>query len=145
LFYTGITRLAKNILQDVVDRFNENRPDYLFTVDWVRQLALNARSAIARRDMHELARTINSSWEANNRIHASTTNEQVEALRAGTSGLWRGMKLLGAGGGGYALFVSEDPDQGEALRLRLRESFENERARIVDFSLNPLGLQVTVS
>ncbi len=145
LFYTGITRLAKNILQEVVDQFNDNTPSYLFTVDQVRQLAVDARSAIAHRDILHLAHIINRSWVANNLIHPSTTNEQVERLREGTKGLWRGMKLLGAGGGGYALFISENCSQAEELRARLRTDFEDRKARIVDFALNPLGLQVTVS
>ena len=55
------------------------------------------------------------------------------------------MKLLGAGGGGFALFMSPDRGAAEALKAVLTRQFEDERARIVDFSLNKKGLQVTVS
>jgi galactokinase/mevalonate kinase-like predicted kinase len=145
LFYTGITRLAKNILQDVVDNSNAMTPAYLFTIDRVRQLAREARDALSLRDMQMLARVINGSWGANILIHPGTSNDEVDALRYGTHGLWAGMKLLGAGGGGYALFLSESESQADALRDKLRRDFENEKARIVDFSLNPAGLQVSVS
>ncbi len=64
---------------------------------------------------------------------------------AATSPYFDGMKLLGAGGGGFALFLSPDPAAAKALRALLAERFENERARLVDFSLNKIGLEVTVS
>ncbi len=62
-----------------------------------------------------------------------------------TARYWKGMKLLGAGGGGFALFVS--PDHRSAVRLRslLAERFEDDRARLVDFGLDKRGLEVTVS
>jgi galactokinase/mevalonate kinase-like predicted kinase len=55
------------------------------------------------------------------------------------------VKLLGAGGGGYALFLSPSPREAEAVREVLRRRFENERARLVDFSLSTCGLEVSVS
>jgi galactokinase/mevalonate kinase-like predicted kinase len=55
------------------------------------------------------------------------------------------MKLLGAGGGGYALFLSDSSRRAEELRRLLRERYENDRARIVDMSLNQAGLKVSVS
>ena len=78
-------------------------------------------------------------------IHQSTTNEEIEAVIQSTSPFFSGMKLLGAGGGGFALFFSPDAKQARLLRSLLAERFENERARLVDFSLNKRGLEVTVS
>lgn len=145
LFYTGVTRLAKNILQDVVARVNERTPAYLFTLDRIRSLAVEAREAIGLRDLSRLARVIAGSWQANKLIHASTTNDEVERMLTGTASHYSAVKLLGAGGGGFALFVSESREQADALRSTLRARFENQRARVVDFALNREGLQVTVS
>jgi galactokinase/mevalonate kinase-like predicted kinase len=145
LFYTGITRLAKNILADVVDRVNGADKAYLFTLRHMAQLALDAKDAIERRDAAALADVVALSWAANKRIHASTTNEEVEEILAATRPQFRGVKLLGAGGGGYALFLSPDRRAAEAVRDVLRRRFENERARLVDFSLSTCGLEVSVS
>lgn len=144
LYYTGVTRLAKNILQDVVSQVNTRTPSYFFTLNHIRDLSLSARQAISLRNLPMMATTLAQSWEANKRIHPGTTNKEVEELLGRVRGLYRGMKLLGAGGGGYALFVSENGSQAEELRHRL-EAIENPRARVVDFSLNRNGLQVTVS
>ena len=145
LFYTGITRLAKNILADVVDRVNGAEKAYLFTLRHMAQLALDAKDAIERRDAGALGDVIALSWAANKRMHPSTTNEDVEEILAATRPHFRGVKLLGAGGGGYALFLSPDRREAEAVREVLRRRFENERARLVDFSLSTCGLEVSVS
>jgi galactokinase/mevalonate kinase-like predicted kinase len=145
LFYTGITRLAKNILAEVVDQVNGASKAYLFTLRHMAQLALDAKSAVERRDKDSLADVIALSWAANKRIHPSTTNEEVEEILAATRPHFRGAKLLGAGGGGYALFLSPGPRQAEAVRDVLRRRFEDRRARLVDFSLSTCGLEVSVS
>ncbi|HYN03354.1 MAG TPA: L-fucokinase [Vicinamibacteria bacterium] len=145
LFYTGITRLAKNILAEVVDQVNGSSKAYLFTLRHMAQLALDAKDAIERRDPVALGDVLALSWAANQRVHPSTTNEEVEEILAATRAHFRGVKLLGAGGGGYALFLSADRRQAEAVRDVLRRRFENERARLVDFSLSTCGLEVSVS
>jgi galactokinase/mevalonate kinase-like predicted kinase len=145
LFYTGLTRLAKNILQEVVDHVNGMDRAYLFTHGRLRSLAQEARDAISLRDLPRLAAIVGESFRENKLIHASTTNEDIDALVARAAPYYRSMKLLGAGGGGFALFMSSDRGSAEALRELLVRDFENERARIVDFSLNKKGLQVTVS
>ena len=145
LFYTGVTRLAKGILKDVVDRVNGMERSYLFTHNRIGELAREGTEAISLRDFARLSRVIGESFKENKLIHQSTTNEEIETVIQATSPFFSGMKLLGAGGGGFALFFSPDGSKARTLRSLLSERFENERARLVDFSLNKKGLEVTVS
>ncbi len=145
LFYTGVTRLAKGILKDVVDRVNGMERSYLFTHNRIGELAREGRDAISLRDLARLSRVIGESFRENKLIHQSTTNEEIEAVIKASQPFFSGMKLLGAGGGGFALFVSPDSENARSLRSLLSKRFENERARLVDFSLNKKGLEVTVS
>lgn len=146
LYYTGTTRLAKNILQDVVDRVNLREPAYLFTHRTLVSLAKRARRAIELRDYPSLCRVVAGSWQANKRIHHSTSNEEIEALLADASPYSAGAKLLGAGGGGFALFLSRSAEDADRLRNQLaRRSAESELARLVEFSLSRQGLEVSVS
>jgi galactokinase/mevalonate kinase-like predicted kinase len=144
LYYTGATRLAKNILQEVVGRSNSMDPAYLFTLRSLKGIARRARETIALRDRAGLAKVLTASWEANKRIHESTTNREVESLLSSVRDLYSGMKLLGAGGGGFVLFLSETPGDAEALQERLAGR-DDERARVVGMGLNTSGLEVTVS
>ena len=146
LYYTGVTRLAKNILQEVVDRVNQREPAFLFTHEYLRSLAREARSAIALRDYPRLTGVIRGSWRANKLIHASTTNEDIETLLSSTAEHWSAIKLLGAGGGGYGLFLSDTVDQANRLRDALAaHAADSPSARLVEFSLSRPGLQVSVS
>jgi galactokinase/mevalonate kinase-like predicted kinase len=145
LYYTGVTRLAKNILKEVVDRVNGMERAYLFTHGRLAALAKDARDAISLRDLVWLGGIVDESFRENKLIHASTTNSEIDAMVEATRPYCRGMKLLGAGGGGFALFMSPDRRAAEALRETLARDFEDERARLVDFGLNKRGLQVTVS
>jgi galactokinase/mevalonate kinase-like predicted kinase len=145
LYYTGVTRLAKNILKEVVDRVNGMERAYLFTHGRLAALAKDARDAISLRDVVWLGDIVDESFRENKLIHASTTNADIDALVATTKPYCRGMKLLGAGGGGFAFFMSPDRRAAEKLRETLTKDFEDERARLVDFGLDKRGLQVTVS
>lgn len=145
LFYTGVTRLAKSILSDVVDRVNGMERAYLFTHGRLAELARDARDAISLRDLGRLGRIVAESFLENRLVHASTTNAEIDELVRVTGPYRGGMKLLGAGGGGFALFMSPDRAKADALRALLARRFEGERARIVEFSLNKRGLQVTAS
>ena len=146
LYYTGVTRLAKNILQEVVDRVNSREPAYLFTHECLRSLAREARDAVSLRDFDRLAAVVRGSWRENRLIHPSTTNDEIDALLAETAANWSAVKLLGAGGGGYALFMSRSVDQANCLRdVLAARSAASAAARLVGFSLNKTGLQVTVS
>ncbi len=55
------------------------------------------------------------------------------------------VKLLGAGGGGYLLFLAKDPAAAARLKAELQSNPPNPRARFVDFNLSETGLQVTRS
>ena len=145
LFYTGFTRLAKNILKEVVEQANSNTPSYIFTLKYIKQLALNTKNAVSARDLPMLAEILFQSWEANKKIHYNATNETIDEMLGATRAYYIGVKLLGAGGGGYALFISRNLHQGKALKQLLEKEYSNEKARLVDFSLNMEGLQVSVS
>lgn len=148
LFYTGATRLAKNILQEVVDGFNSMSPAYIFTVRRIGYLADAAREAFALRDIDRLAWVIDESWKQNKLIHPSTSNEEIDEMLSMVRGYYTSQKLLGAGGGGFAFFISRDAYWAERLREALviaSTAAGNKRARVVDMSLNQSGLQVTVS
>jgi len=145
LFYSGVTRLAKNILGEVVSRVDGMERSFLFTHGRLRELALEAREALSLRDLRRLAAVVDSSFAENKLIHASTTNTEIENLVAAVRPHVAGMKLLGAGGGGFAYFISPDRREADRLRELLDARFADERARLVDFSLNKDGLEVTLS
>ena len=60
-----------------------------------------------------------------------------------TEPYYRAVKLAGAGGGGYALFLSDSSAQAQSLREALGK-ISGTGSGVVPFKLNRTGLQVSV-
>jgi len=102
LFYTGITRRADTILAEQ----NSNVPATLPQLDLLRDLAGFAVERLKNGDVDAIGPALRESWEAKRKLAAGVSNEQVDravirALDAGASGV----KLTGAGGGGFLVVV----------------------------------------
>ncbi len=102
LFYTGTTRKAQDLLQRQSDRTSVNRP----ALERMRELAHEARDAIARTDFARLGAILHEGWELkrglSQGISSATIDGQYAAARA--AGAWGG-KITGAGGGGFLLLI----------------------------------------
>ena len=145
LYYTGITRLAKNILAEIVRGIFLNSPAHLSIIADIGANAEYAATALQRCDYGLLLAAIRRSWELNQRLDSGTNPPPVQAIldRAGAD--LAAAKLLGAGGGGYLLMFARDDDAGARIRATLTANPPNPRARFVDFQVSETGLQVTRS
>lgn len=146
LYYTGITRLAKNILQDIVRGMFLNAPRVLDPLAEIGNNASRVCDAIGAGDYEGLCRAVARSWRANQALDAGTNPPAVQSIldTIADDGL-AAAKLLGAGGGGYLLMLARDEHMAQVIRDRLMQNPPNPRARFVAFSLSNTGLQVTRS
>ncbi|MBN1362676.1 MAG: hypothetical protein JW993_18910 [Sedimentisphaerales bacterium] len=143
LYYTGVTRLAKNILQQVVGRYLNRDRATLATLDHIGRVARDVMDTFIRKDIEAFGHLIDTAWQLNKRLDPNSTNDEVEALLARIGPHVFGAKLLGAGGGGFMLMVCKSPDDAAAIRAMLEAKPPNERARFFDFSISNEGLVVT--
>lgn len=145
LYYTGITRLAKNILAEIVRRMFLGTRESERTLASIRVNARRLYRSFQYAQEEEVAEALRRSWELNCRLDPGTTNEPIEALLSPLQPHLRAWKLLGAGGGGYLLMLAHDEPSAMRIRRFLDQKPPNPRARFVDVSLARQGLQVTVS
>ncbi|HEY5913240.1 MAG TPA: bifunctional fucokinase/fucose-1-phosphate guanylyltransferase [Verrucomicrobiae bacterium] len=145
LYYTGLTRLAKNILAEIVRGFFLNSPRHLGLLADIAANADFASAAVQKCDDDMLLAAIRSSWSLNQRLDPGTNPPAVQQILDRVQDYLGAAKLLGAGGGGYMLLFAKDETAGNRLRETLTASPPNPRARFVDFSLSETGLQVTRS
>jgi galactokinase/mevalonate kinase-like predicted kinase len=145
LYYTGITRLAKNILGEIVRGIFLNSPSHLGIIADIGANADYARSAIQKCDYAALQAAIRSSWALNQRLDAGTNPPDVQHILDRVQDYLGATKLLGAGGGGYLLLFGKDETAAAKIKQLLTSSPPNARARFVDFSLSETGLQLTRS
>ena len=145
LYYTGLTRVAHNILKEIVRGIFLNDGATLDCLGAIGRNAAYVHDAIQRQDYAGFGEAIRRSWELNQRLDAGTNTAATQAIMEAVGGDLLSAKLLGAGGGGYFLMVARDADAAHRVRRILSERPPNPRARFVNFSLSTTGLQVTRS
>jgi galactokinase/mevalonate kinase-like predicted kinase len=145
LYYTGVTRLAKNILSEIVRGIFLNSPTHLGLISEIGANARIAGAAIQQCNYDELCAAIRTSWRLNQRLDPGTNPPPVSAILHPVQDYLAATKLLGAGGGGYLLMFAKDEEAAVRIRKTLTANPPNQRARFVNFSLSDTGLQVTRS
>ncbi|MGQ1891815.1 bifunctional fucokinase/fucose-1-phosphate guanylyltransferase [Thermophagus sp. OGC60D27] len=145
LYYTGITRVAKNILQEIVRGMFLNQGSRLRIIDAIKEHAAETYDAIQQCDYEKTAKMILRSWELNKALDPGTTSPEIDAIISKIKDLALGYKLLGAGGGGYLLIAAKDETAAARIRESLSKEPPNSKARFVEMSLNNNGLEISRS
>lgn len=145
LYYTGITRIAKNILADIVRGMFLNSSEHLAILDEIKNHADYTGSTLSSKDFEKLAKNINRSWELNQQLDKGTNTPEIQQLIDRIKPWSIGHKLLGAGGGGFMLIFAESENAATQIKHELISNPVNPRARFVDFQISQSGLQVTKS
>ena len=145
LYYTGITRTAKQILAEIVRRMFLNNRDELSLLRQMKDHAMNMYEALQRQDFEQMGRLVRLTWEQNQLLDSGTNPEAVHRQTELIDDLCLGYKLPGAGGGGYLYMVAKDPEAAARIKKILNENRPNANARFVDMSLSDTGLQISRS
>lgn len=145
LYYTGITRTAKNILAEIVRRMFLNHSVELNQLREMKQHSLDMYEAIQRADFERMGHLVRKTWLQNQAIDCGTNPESVARITSLIDDLCLGYKLAGAGGGGYLYMIAKAPDAAARIKQILNGNRPNANARFVDMSVSSKGLQVSRS
>lgn len=145
LYYTGITRTAKGILDDIVRGMFLNETNRLETLAQMKQHALDLYDVIQRGDFNSMGQLIAKTWRQNQDLDGGTNPPSVQAISNLIDDLCLGYKLPGAGGGGYLYMVAKDPEAATRIRKILSTNPPNDKARFVEMTLSQKGLEITKS
>lgn len=145
LYYTGVTRVAHNILGEIVRGIFLNGSRRLAIVDEIKLNAEYSYDAILRNSFDRFIESVRRGWELNKELDSGTNVTQVQSIIDTCERHLATCKLLGAGGGGYMFMIARSPEDAEVIRARLESDPPNSKARFVDFSISETGLQVTRS
>jgi D-glycero-alpha-D-manno-heptose-7-phosphate kinase len=138
LFFTGFTRSASDILQDQDRRSRERDGSMLDNLHFIKHLAFESRAAMESGDLRRFAELLHVHWEHKKRRSPAMSNSEIDRLyELGRANGALGGKLIGAGGGGFLMFYTED-------KTRLRHVMVREGMREVRFRFDFAGCQVVV-
>ena len=145
LYYTGITRLAKNILHQVVGRYLNRDRSTMATLRQIRTVAGEVADALVRKDIATFGHLLDVVWQLNKQLDPNSSNDEIERLFERVRPFIYGAKLLGAGGGGFMLMICKSQQDARSVRELLEAEPPNDKARFFEFDISREGLTVTVS
>jgi len=145
LYYTGVTRVAKNILGEIVRRMFLNHRETLGILNEIKANAVHIAEAIRKNSLNDFNERIAYSWQLNQRLDSGTKPDAIRQIISPVEDYLASCKLAGAGGGGYLLMVAKDPEAAARIKNYLRKHPPNNKARFVDFQLSASGLSITKS
>jgi len=136
LFFTGFTRSASDILRDQHTRTRQNDREMLDNLHLMKQIGEETRKAFDAGDLRRFADLMNTHWEHKKNRSQGMTNSRIDDYYqlARCNGALGG-KLIGAGGGGFLMFYTED-------KTRLRRKFYEAGLREVRIRFDFAGTTV---
>ena len=132
LFFTGYTRSASDILKDQDTRCKQKDGDMVSHLHYVKELGYESKDALERGDLRRFAELMHVHWEHKKRRSGGMSNPRIDEIYelARQNGSLGG-KLIGAGGGGFLMFYTEDKTR---LRQSMREAGLREVRLRFDFA-----------
>ena len=119
LFFTGYTRSASKILKEQDDKTKGLDKSMVENLHFVKELGVQSKDALEAGDLREFARMMDVHWQRKKERSGGMSNSQINAWYdyAMANGALGG-KLIGAGGGGFLMFYTEEVTR---LRRAMRE------------------------
>jgi D-glycero-alpha-D-manno-heptose-7-phosphate kinase len=109
LFFTGFTRAASEILKDQDDKTKQDDAQMIDNLHTVKQIGYDSRKVLEKGDLRCFAELMHVHWQNKRARSAHMTNSAIdEYYETGRANGALGGKVIGAGGGGFLMFYSED-------------------------------------
>uniref|UniRef100_A0A8B9JPU4 Fucose kinase n=1 Tax=Astyanax mexicanus TaxID=7994 RepID=A0A8B9JPU4_ASTMX len=137
LIYTGKTRLARNLLQDVVRNWYSRLP---LIVQNAEQLVSNAEDcarACTEGSLPALGACMNRYWQQKKAMAPGCEPAAVRTMMKALQPLTLGQSLAGAGGGGFLFILTQHANQEENVQQVL-----NNTQGLGDFSVHSVELDM---
>ncbi|HBK42830.1 MULTISPECIES: GHMP kinase [unclassified Polynucleobacter] len=139
LFFTGFSRSASGILRDQKVKSQQNDADMIANLHYVKDLGLRSKAALENGNIALFGELMHEHWEHKKRRSGGMSNPQIDdwyqlAMNNGAIG----GKLVGAGGGGFLMFMAKN-------RSQLRQAMNGAGLEEVRFKFDFEGAKVMMS
>ncbi|VTR92730.1 galactokinase : GHMP kinase OS=Candidatus Methylomirabilis oxyfera GN=DAMO_0938 PE=4 SV=1: GHMP_kinases_N: GHMP_kinases_C [Gemmata massiliana] len=137
LYFTGYTRSASEVLREQDTKTKAADQSMIDNLHFIKDLGLKSKEALEGGDLRAFAELMNVHWRSKKKRSGNMSNSRIDEwydLGLKHGGL--GGKLIGAGGGGFLMFYTEDAEQltdtmTEAGLQQVPFRFDFEGTRIV--------------
>ncbi|MBR5375968.1 MAG: GHMP kinase [Lachnospiraceae bacterium] len=136
LYFTGFSRSASSILKEQDEGSKKDDSSMMANLDFVKDLGYRSKDAFEKGDLREFADIMNTHWEYKKKRSGSMSNPKIDEWyeHARKNGALGG-KLIGAGGGGFLMFYTEN-------KTKLRQAMEQTGMEEVRFRFEMTGATI---
>jgi D-glycero-alpha-D-manno-heptose-7-phosphate kinase len=139
LFFTGFSRSASGILKDQKVKSQQNDVEMLNNLHYVKDLGYRSRDALIDGKTELFGELMHEHWEHKKRRSGGMSNPKIdEWYEIGMKNGAVGGKLVGAGGGGFLMFMAHD-------RNKLRHAMSHAGLEELRFKFDFEGTKVVMS
>ncbi len=142
LYYTGIRRVAKDLLSQVVGGYLAREASTLQVLHSIKTLAVEMSFAMKEGEWEYLGSLLDRHWEHNQILDPHTTNAPIDAILDTIRPHLSGVKLAGAGGGGFLMLLAKDPGHARKLRATLGSASNGLPGLLYEYETAKEGLVV---
>lgn len=112
LYFTGYSRNANDILKHQKEQCEKNNKDIFNNLHYIKNLGLQTKNALENGKTKIFGEIMNEHWKYKKKRLIKMSNEKIDyfydfAIKNGAIG----GKLIGAGGGGFLMFMASDKDK----------------------------------
>ncbi|MDR3049953.1 MAG: galactokinase [Elusimicrobiota bacterium] len=138
LFFTGFSRSASSLLKDQNIKSKENDKDMLDNLHFVKDLGYRSKDVLEKGDIFAFGKIMDEHWRHKKARSKGMSNNQIDEWykKAMDNGAVGG-KLVGAGGGGFLMFLADD-------KSRLRKTMKENGLEEVRFKFDFAGTKVVL-
>lgn len=138
VFFTGYSRKSSSILMDQNDRTKQNDQEMVDNLHYVKELGLRSKECLESGRLREFGEIMHEHWLHKRKRTRGMSNRRIDDWyeTARNNGAVGG-KLIGAGGGGFLMFYTED-------KLRLRHAMLQAGLPEIRFQFDFQGTMVVV-
>ncbi len=139
LFFTGYSRSAGSILKDQKNKSELRDSDIIDNLNYVKELGYRSKLLLESGKLQEFGELMHEHWLHKKKRYSGMSNTQIdEWYELGIRNGAVGGKLVGAGGGGFLLFLAHD-------RSKLRSTMQKAGLEEVRFKFDFEGTKVVLS
>ena len=139
LFFTGYSRSASAILKEQDQKSKQSDAGMIENLHFVKDLGRQSQKALETGNLHEFAQLMDVQWQRKKQRSKGMSNPKInEWYDLATANGALGGKLIGAGGGGFLMFYSED-------KVKLRHAMQQAGLKEVRFRFDFEGTKLIVS
>ncbi len=112
LFFTGFSRSASQLLKHQKEKTADDDAEMMQNLHYLKKLGLQSRDALEEGDTRRFGEIMHEHWVNKKRRSPGMSNAQIDAwYDLGINNGAVGGKIVGAGGGGFLMFMAHDRDK----------------------------------